>query len=145
MARESILWTGTYDNEHLPGPADKAKVDADFANFIRRLNRWCDKNGVKRPEWMAVARYAKPIEGTGEHSRHYHRVLFQKTEGLSLEAVNHLWRDKTGKRLGHIWCECQTADDEKFESLVRYVKSGMDASDRLRLSRNMKGGRKCLM
>ena len=40
FGKRDFSWTGTYDDEHLPGPGDTKRADLDFTNFIKRLYRW---------------------------------------------------------------------------------------------------------
>ena len=54
FGKGDFSWTGTYDDDHHPEPGDSAKADRDLTNYIKRLYRWCDKNGVQRPKWVAA-------------------------------------------------------------------------------------------
>lgn len=53
FGKGDFSWTGTYDDDHLPEPGDTHRADLDFTNYIKRLYRWCDRNGVQRPKWVA--------------------------------------------------------------------------------------------
>lgn len=57
FGKGDFSWTGTYDDDHHPEPGDTAKADRDLTNYIKRLYRWCDKNGVQRPKWVAATEH----------------------------------------------------------------------------------------
>ena len=59
FGKGDFSWTGTYDDDHHPEPGDTAKADRDLTNYIKRLYRWCDKNGVQRPKWVAATEYGR--------------------------------------------------------------------------------------
>lgn len=50
FGKGDFSWTGTYDDDHLPAPGDTKRADMDWTNYIKRVYRWCDKNGVERPK-----------------------------------------------------------------------------------------------
>ena len=97
FGKRDFSWTGTYDDDHLPGPGDTKRADLDFSNFIKRLYRWCDKNGVQRPKWVAATEYTTVDEAGKVCGRHHHHAIIQHTEGLDRDVLEDLWRPNDTK------------------------------------------------
>ena len=62
-------------------PADRKAAERDRNNFIRRLNYWCEKEGIKL-KWFAVTEVGK------RGALHHHLVI---TGGLAPKKLNELW------------------------------------------------------
>jgi len=132
-----FVWTGTYDDDHLPEPGDTKRVDRDFTNYIKRLYRWCDKNGVVRPAWIVVSEYATVQEDGKVCGRHHHHAIIRNTEGLDRDTLEKLWRDADGARLGLCRCEYLDVDHGSVEGLVRYICKNRRCARRWRQSRGL--------
>ena len=130
-------WTGTYDDTHLPGAGDTKRADLDFTNFVKRLYRWCDKNQVVRPKWVAATEYSTVQEDGAVVGRHHHHAIIQHTEGLSRDVLEALWSDKNGKRMGLTRCEYLDVDHGSVESLVRYISKNKKCARSWRQSRGL--------
>lgn len=130
-------WTGTYDDDHHPEPGNKQRADRDFTNFIKRLYRWCDKNGVQRPKWVAATEYCTVLEDGTICGRHHHHAIIQHTEGLTRDTLEKLWSEKNGARLGFTRCEYLDVDHGSVESLVRYISKNKRCARSWRQSRGL--------
>ncbi len=130
-------WTGTYDDAHLPDPEDTARADADWTNFRKRLYRWCDKNGVKRPKWVMATEYSTKQEDGTFIGRHHHHAIIQRTDGLTRDVLESLWCDRNGKRMGFTRCEYLDVDHGSVESLVRYISKNKRCARSWRQSRGL--------
>lgn len=105
FGKGDFSWTGTYDDDHHPEPGDTAKADRDLTNYIKRLYRWCDKNGIQRPKWVAATEYCTVQEDGTACGRHHHHAIIQHTDGLTRDVLEQLWADKAGQ-IGFTRCEC---------------------------------------
>ena len=123
--------TLTYDDEHLPDPEDTTQVDRDYSNYIKKVYRYCDKNNIARPKWIAVAEYTT-IEDDVVVGRHHFHGIIEHTEGLTREILEDLW----GK--GFTRCERLDFDHGSVESLVRYISKNKRCKRRWRQSRGLK-------
>lgn len=106
-------WTGTYDDAHLPGTAEQA--DRDFTNFLRRLYKYCKKNNIARPKWVAATEYRTEQADGKSAGRYHHHAIIQKTDSLTRDALESLWR------AGFTRCDKLQFDHGSAESLVRYI------------------------
>lgn len=109
FGKGDFSWTGTYDDHHHPEPGDTAKADRDLTNYIKRLYRWCDKNGVQRPKWVAATEYCTVQEDGTACGRHHHHAIIQHTDGLTRDVLEQLWADKAGQ-IGFTRCEYLDVD-----------------------------------
>lgn len=130
-------WTGTYNEVHHPAPGDTKRVDQDYSNFMKRVYRWCDKNGVQHPKWMLVTEYSTILEDGTICGRHHHHAIIQHTEGLTRDVLEELWCDKDGNRLGFTRCEYLMFDHGSIEGLVRYIHKNKRCARRWRQSRGL--------
>lgn len=130
-------WTGTYDDEHLPDPDDRERVDKDWDNFIKRIYRYCDRLGIKRPKWIMATEYATIQEDGKVYGRHHHHAIIQHTPGLTRDILEDLWKDKKGKRIGLTKCERVMVDHGSIESLVRYLSKNRKCDRTWRQSRGL--------
>lgn len=130
-------WTGTYDDAHLPAPGDKKRADMDLSNFIKRLYRYCDNQGIKRPKWIAATEYATIQEDGTVCGRHHHHAIIEHTGGLSRDVLEQLWKDKAGNRIGFTRCEYLDVDHGSVESLVQYISKNKKCSRSWRQSRGL--------
>lgn len=130
-------WTGTYDDEHLPKAGDSKRADLDFNNFIKRLYRWCDKNHVERPKWVAATEYSTVREDGSVVGRHHHHAIIQHTEGLSRDVLEELWSDKGGARFGFTRCDYLEVDHASAEGLVKYISKNKRCARSWRQSRGL--------
>ena len=87
FGKGDFSWTGTYDDDHLPAPGDTKRADMDWTNYIKRVYRWCDKNGVERPKWVAATEYTTVMADGTICGRHHHHAIIQHTEGLTRDAI----------------------------------------------------------
>ena len=136
FGKGDFSWTGTYDDNHHPEPGDTAKADRDLTNYIKRLYRWCDENGVQRPKWVAATEYCTLQEDGTACGRHHHHAIIQHTDGLTRDALEQLWADKAG-RIGFTRCEYLDVDHGSVESLVRYISKNKRCARSWRQSRGL--------
>lgn len=99
FGKGDFSWTGTYDDDHLPAPGDTKRADMDWTNYIKRVYRWCDKNGVERPKWVAATEYTTVMADGTICGRHHHHAIIQHTEGLTRDVLEELWSDKNGNSI----------------------------------------------
>ena len=136
FGKGDFSWTGTYDDDHHPEPGDTAKADRDLTNYIKRLYRWCDKNGVQRPKWVAATEYCTVQEDGTACGRHHHHAIIQHTDGLTRDVLEQLWADKAGQ-IGFTRCEYLDVDHGSVESLVRYISKNKRCARSWRQSRGL--------
>lgn len=136
FGKGDFSWTGTYDDDHHPEPGDTAKADRDLTNYIKRLYRWCDKNGVQRPKWVAATEYCTVQEDGTTCGRHHHHAIIQHTDGLTRDVLEQLWADKAGQ-IGFTRCEYLDVDHGSVESLVRYISKNKRCARSWRQSRGL--------
>lgn len=130
-------WTGTYDNAHLPEAEDKARADKDFSNYIKRLYRWCDRNGVKRPRWVMATEYTTIDENGKQVGRHHHHAIIERTEGLTRDVLEELWSGSKGEPIGFCRCEYLQFEHGSTESLARYISKNKRCARSWRQSRGL--------
>lgn len=135
---DDYSWTGTFNDEHLPAPEDRKRVDLEFSNYIKRLYRWCKKHDVKRPKWVCVAEYSTMQDNGKVLGRHHLHAIFQHTDGLTREVMEELWRDEKGKRIGLTKCDALQMDHDSAESLVQYINKNVRCERRWRQCRELK-------
>lgn len=122
FGKGDFSWTGTYNDEHLPEYDEREKVDRDWTNFMKRVYRFCDKQGIKRPKWIMATEYSTLDEETNEViGRHHHHAIIEHTEGLTRDILEELWRDRQGKNIGLCRCEYLQVAHGSVESLVQYI------------------------
>ena len=136
FGKGDFSWTGTYDDDHHPEPGATAKADPDLTNYIKRLYRWCDKNGVQRPKWVAATEYCTVQEDGTTCGRHHHHAIIQHTDGLTRDVLEQLWADKAGQ-IGFTRCEYLDVDHGSVESLVRYISKNKRCARSWRQSRGL--------
>ena len=138
FSEKDYSWTGTYDDEHHPAPGDTERADKDFTNFMKRVYRWCKRNGVQRPKWVAATEYCTINEETGETvGRHHHHAIIEHTEGLTRDVLEDLWRDESGHQIGLTTCDRLQFDHGSVESLVRYICKNKRCARSWRQSRGL--------
>ena len=117
---------------------DGFEVLAGFAplKIIKRLYRWCDKNGVQRPKWVAATEYCTVQEDGTACGRHHHHAIIQHTDGLTRDVLEQLWADKAGQ-IGFTRCEYLDVDHGSVESLVRYISKNKRCARSWRQSRGL--------
>ena len=130
-------WTGTYDDEHLPAPMDREQADRDYKNFMKRVYRWCDKNGVKRPRWIMATEYTTLQDDLEIVGRHHHHAIIEHTPGLTREVLEGLWKDRRGKNIGFCRCENLHVEHGSVESLVQYISKNVRCDRSWRQSRGL--------
>lgn len=136
FGKGDFSWTGTYDDDHLPEPGDTHRAYLDFTNYIKRLYRWCDRNGVQRPKWVAATEYTTITEDGKVCGRHHHHAIIQHTEGLTRDVLEELW-SVNGKRIGLTRGEYLDVDHGSVESLVRYISKNKRCARSWRQSRGL--------
>lgn len=136
FGKGDFSWTGTYDDEHHPAPGDTERADRDLTNYIKRLYRWCGRNGVKRPKWVAATEYCTVQENGKTVGRHHHHAIIQHTEGLTRDVLEQLWADKAGQ-IGFTRCDYLDVDHGSVESLVRYISKNKRCARSWRQSRGL--------
>lgn len=130
-------WTGTYDDEHLPGPEDRERADQDWTNYIKRLYRLCDKRGIRRPKWVEVTEYTTVQEDGTYLGRHHHHAIIEHVPGLDRDTMETLWRKGKSEKLGFCRCEYVQADHNSVESLARYITKNRRCARRWRQSQGL--------
>ena len=134
---KDYAWTGTYDDAHLPAPGDTKRVDRNWANYIKRVYRWCDKHGVKRPRWIMVTEYVTVDEKGRKVGRHHHHAIIEHTPGLTRDILEDLWCDADGKPMGLTNCDRLQMDHGSVEGLVQYINKNKRCARRWRQSRGL--------
>lgn len=129
-------WTGTYDDGKLPAPEERDRVDRDFSNFVKRVYRWCDTHGVRRPKWVAATEYSTKQSDGSVLGRHHHHAIIEHTEGLTRDVLEQLWSDRRG-RIGLTRCDYLDVDHGSVESLVRYISKNKRCQRSWRQSRGL--------
>jgi hypothetical protein len=137
FGEHDYAWTGTYNDEHLPDPEDREKVDKDWSNYIKRVYRWCDKNGVERPKWVMATEYATIQEDGSVVGRHHHHAIIEHTEGLTRDVLEELWRDRKGESIGLCRCDRLEVEHGTVESLVQYIGKNKRCDRSWRQSRGL--------
>lgn len=137
FSEKDYSWTGTYDDDHLPGPDEVSRVDRDWKNYIKRVYRWCEKHDVRRPMWMLVTEYTTKQEDGSTIGRHHHHAIIQHTDGLTREVLEDLWRDASGNSLGMARCERLHFDHKSVEGLVQYMNKNRRCARHWRQSRGL--------
>ena len=141
FGKGDFSWTGTYDDDHLPAPGDTKRADMDWTNYIKRVYRWCDKNGVERPKWVAATEYTTVMADGTICGRHHHHAIIQHTEGLTRDVLEELWSDKNGNSIGLTRGEYLTVDHGSVEGLVKYINKNKRCARSWRQSRDWKSPR----
>ena len=137
FGKGDFSWTGTYDDDHLPAPGDTKRADMDWTNYIKRVYRWCDKNGVERPKWVAATEYTTVMADGTICGRHHHHAIIQHTEGLTRDVLEELWSDKNGNSIGLTRGEYLTVDHGSVEGLVKYINKNKRCARSWRQSRGL--------
>ena len=137
FGKGDFSWTGTYDDDHLPAPGDTKRADMDWTNYIKRVYRWCDKNGVERPKWVAATEYTTVMADGAICGRHHHHAIIQHTEGLTRDVLEELWSDKNGNSIGLTRGEYLTVDHGSVEGLVKYINKNKRCARSWRQSRGL--------
>lgn len=137
FTENDFAWAGTYDNDHLPKPDDKKQVDRDWTNYIKRVYRWCDKNGVNRPLWVMATEYATTNENGTVIGRHHHHAIIQHTQGLTRDILEDLWCDANGQKMGLAQCDRLRFDHGSVEGLVQYIGKNKRCARHWRQSRGL--------
>lgn len=138
FTKKDFSFTGTYDDAHHPAPGDTKRTDKDWTNYIKRVYRWCDRHGVKRPKWVAATEYCTIDGKTGESvGRHHHHAIIEHTEGLTREVLEDLWKDGKGQSIGFTRCERLRFEHGSVESLVRYINKNKRCDRSWRQSRGL--------
>lgn len=132
FTKKDYSWTGTYNADYHPAPGDTERADKDFTNFLKRVYRWCDKHGVKRPKWVAATEYCTIDDKTGEIvGRHHHHAIIEHTKGLTRDVLEDLWH------VGFTRCERLQFEHGSVESLVRYISKNKRCDRSWRQSRGL--------
>lgn len=130
--------TQTYDDEHLPAEEDRKRVDMDHANYIKRIYRWCDKHGVRRPLWCTSTEYRSFDAEKGKwYGRHHHHTIIEHTEGLTREVLEKLWYDDKKKPIGLCQCDALHFEHGSIEALVRYINKNKRCDRKWRQSKGL--------
>ena len=138
FGRGDFSWTGTYNDEHLPEAGDKEKADRDWSNYMKRVYRWCDKNGVDRPKWIMATEYSTLQEDGSSVGRTHHHAIIQHTAGLTRDVLEELWRDRSGNSLGLCRCEYLEVEHGSVEGLVQYISKNKRCDRSWRQSKGLK-------
>lgn len=128
--------TFTYNEWHRPAPGDFRRVDKDWSNFCKRMQRYCAKKGMSTPKWMQVAEYCVLNEDGTSTGRHHHHVILEGT--LTREEIEMLWRDSDGEEIGLLCCDRVNLTSSSFEALTRYMTKARARVRRWRQSRGLK-------
>lgn len=131
-------WTATYSDEHLPDPDHPELADRDWKNFIKRLYRFCDRKGIRRPLWIEATEYATRDEMGRIVGRHHHHAIIEHVDGLTRDDLEQLWRGPDGDRLGLCRCEHLEVEHGSLEGLVRYISKNKRCARHWRQSRGLR-------
>lgn len=121
FGKGDFSFTATYNDEHLPEPGDKERADKDWSNYMKRVYRWCDRNGVDRPKWIMATEYTTIQDDGSTLGRHHHHAIIEHTNGLNRDVLEELWRDRAGESMGMCRCEYLQVEHGSVESLVQYI------------------------
>ena len=125
-------WTGTYDDDCLPDPADRERAVKDWSNFVKRVYRWCDARGVERPKWVMATEYSTKLDDGSYVGRTHHHAIIKRTEGLTRETLEELWG------FGFCRCEFLRTEHGTVEGLVQYISKNKRCDRSWRQSRGLK-------
>ena len=135
---KDFVLTLTFDNDHLPDPGDEERVDREWTNFMKRVCRYCDKAGVERPKkWIAIAEYTTINEDGTIVGRHHIHAILENVSGLTRDAIEKLWSDRNGNRIGTTHTERLQQDHGSAEALARYITKNKRCKRRWRQSRGL--------
>ena len=131
------VFTATYDDAHALAAGADAEADTRWGNFIKRLYRWCKRHKVERPAWVAITEYRTQQEDGDPLGRTHHHAIFRRTQGLTREALEELWRDERGAPMGMCRCERLQMEHGSAEALARYFTKNRRCVRRWRQSRGL--------
>lgn len=131
-------WTGTYDDEHLPDPVDRDKAVRDWSNYMKRVYRYCDRNEIERPRWVMATEFSTILENGESVGRTHHHAIIKRTDGLTRDILEDLWRDRNGESLGFCRCEYLRTEHGTVEGLVQYISKNKKCDRAWRQSRGLK-------
>lgn len=123
--------TLTYDDEHLPATLQQAEKDRD--DFLRRLQYWGRKSGIK-VKYIAVMEYREGTE-TEKAVRVHHHVLLDGR--LGRDFVESQWT-RNKEKLGYANADRLQLDKASLERLARYLLKYANRKRRWKQSRGLK-------
>lgn len=135
--RNDYALTCTYDDDHQPGQGEEKRVDRDWTNYMKRVYRWCDRNGVEHPLWLLATEYTTKDEAGNLVGRHHHHAIVQRTAGLTRDVLEELWSDTEGNPIGLCRCERLHFEHGSVEGLVKYINKNKRCARRWRQSRGL--------
>lgn len=137
FGENDFSFTATYDDEHLPVPMDREQVDRDWKNYIKRVYRFCDQMGIRRPKWIMATEYTTLQDDLQVIGRHHHHAIIEHTPGLDRDVLEDLWKDRSGKNIGLCRCEYLKVEHGSVESLVQYISKNKRCDRSWRQSRGL--------
>lgn len=123
--------TLTYDDEHLPATLQQAEKDRD--DFLRRLQYWGRKNGIK-VKYIAVMEYREGTETEKAVRVHHHVILDGR---LDRDFVESQWT-RNKEKLGYANADRLQLDKASLERLARYLLKYANRKRRWKQSRGLK-------
>lgn len=130
--------TCTYNDDHIPDTDDRAQADKDWSNYIKRIYRYCKKNGISRPKWIMATEYPTKQDDGSIKGRVHHHAIIEHTPGLAREMLEDLWCDRRGEAIGMCRCDRLKMEHGSAESLANYISKNKKCDRSWRQSRGLK-------
>lgn len=118
----------SYTDKTLPKTESEARTDIN--NYLRRVKRYRQKNGLPPLKYIAVIEYIEPdkFDKRKRVRMHHHLIM----SGMDRDTAEQLW----GK--GRANARRLQADDYGYEGLARYVTKDPNGNRRWTQSKNLK-------
>lgn len=116
----------TYTDKELPHNEKEAR--RDVANYIRRIKRYREKNGLANLKYIAVIEYKEQTENIKAIRIHHHIVI----SGMDRDEAEKLWTK------GRANADRLKGDEFGYEALGRYITKDPQGNKRWTQSKNLK-------
>lgn len=122
---KDIWGTFTYETKKLPKTVEEA--DKVFANFIRRLKYYAQKNNFPALKYVYFTEFESD-EKKGKHRVHHHII----TNFPDRDVAEKLWRNGARKQTRRL-----QADESGYEGCVRYCMKDPKGTKKYKASKNL--------
>ncbi|WP_411680452.1 hypothetical protein [Clostridium thailandense] len=116
----------TYTDKELPKSEEAAR--RDVANYIRRVKRYREKNGLDPLKYIAVIEYKEQTENSKAIRIHHHIVISE----MDRDIAEQLWTK------GRANADRLKGDEFGYEALGRYITKDPKGNKRWTQSKNLK-------
>lgn len=132
--------TLTYDDEYLP--FDDEAAARDLTNYIRRVQRFCRRQGWPAPRWVAVTEHRDPKKADEDVRFHHHVVIECDIDEMARQqfraALEALWKNTDGESNGFVNADALQPDKDNLEGLALYLTKYPASKRRWRQSKGLK-------